>query len=410
MSPIGPSRKRPAQVGSAPPAVAAPTTGPTTRPGERPDGAGEDGWIYDRWTAPLYDLAELRQQVRRGKILARKGNVRELQIRPGLLSAEVISDSGESHAVKIRMDIIDQPTWVSVVEAISGEAALAADLIRGRLSERLAEIFEEAGHDLFPFDLRDVSSYCSCREDAKVCTGAVATHLHFAEVIQADPMKLLAFRGRDKTWLEDEVRERRGGAAVAAPNQAGKPGKPLKNGKPGKGETKGEVNESLAPASSLKDGFWERGAVPTIAFMLEHAHYEAEESFPVVRALGPGPGDLSPSELADALTPLLRVSRHRIEHILDRAEHESEAPPPPVEAAPESEPLDDLLIAAARRQGQLTTGMVAQALGVSAREAREYLQYLVNAGKLKVVGKARGTRYLPLEADESAIGDGGLEG
>lgn len=421
MSRIGPSGKRPAQVGSAPSASLtphashthhAPTTGPTTRPGERPETTGEDAWIYDRWTAPLYDMAELRQQVRRGKILARKGNVRDLQIRAGLLSAEVISDSGESHAVKIRMDIIDQPTWVSVVEAISGEAALAADLIRGRLSERLAEIFEEAGHDLFPFDLRDVSSYCSCREDAKVCTGAVATHLHFAEVIQADPMKLLAFRGRDKAWLEDEVRERRGGAAVVSPNQAGKsgkPGKPVKNGKPGKGETKSDANESLVPASSLKDGFWERGAVPAIAFMLEHAHYEAEESFPVVRALGPGPGDLSPSELADALTPLLRISRHRIEHILDRAEHESEAPPPPVEAVPETEPLDELLIAAARRQGQLTTGMVAQALGVSAREAREYLQYLVTAGKLKVVGKARGTRYLPLEIDESTVSDSVLE-
>ncbi|HRE91433.1 MAG TPA: hypothetical protein PK095_20110, partial [Myxococcota bacterium] len=216
----------------------------------------EDGWIYDRWTAPLYDLAELRQQVRRGKILARKGNVRDLQIRAGLLSAEVISDSGESHAVKIRMDIIDQPTWVSVVEAISSEAALAADLIRGRLSERLAEIFEEAGHDLFPFDLRDVSSYCSCREDAKVCTGAVATHLHFAEVIQADPMKLLAFRGRDRSWLEDEVRERRGGPAVATPSSTGKAGKPQRGGKVGKGEPKGEANESLAPASSLKDGFW----------------------------------------------------------------------------------------------------------------------------------------------------------
>lgn len=401
MSPVGPSGKRPVQVGSAP---AIPTTGPTTRPGERPESVGEDGWIYDRWTAPLFDLAELRQQVRRGKILARKGNVRDLQIRPGLLSAEVISDAGESHSVKVRMDIIDQPTWVSVVEAISSEAALAADLIRGRLSERLAEIFEEAGHDLFPFDLRDVSSYCSCREDAKVCTGAVATHLHFAEVIQADPMKLLAFRGRDKGWLEDEVRERRGGGATVVV-KPGKPGKPAKSGKATKGDSKGEANESLAPASSLKDGFWERGEVPTIAFMLEHEHYEAEESFPVVRALGPGPGDLAPSELADALTPLLRVSRHRIEHILDRAEHESEAPPPSVEATPESEPLDDLLISAARQQGQLTTGMVAQALGVSAKEAREYLQYLVTTGKLKVVGKARGTRYLPLGADESLVGD-----
>lgn len=392
---MSPLAKKPGPIGAS-----VPITGPTTRPGDRPEGTGEDAWIYDRWTAPLYDLAELRQQVRRGKVLARKGNVRDLQIRSGLLSAEVMSEAGESHAVKIRMDIIDQPTWVAVVDAISDEAALAADLIRGRLSERLAEIFEEAGHDLFPFDLRDVSSYCSCREDAKVCTGAVATHLHFAEVIQADPMKLLAFRGRDKGWLEDEVRERRGGPATASVQKTVKGGKVGKNHK---GEAKHEVSEALAPTSSLKDGFWQAGPVPNIVFMLEQAPYEAEESFPVVRALGPGPGDLAPAELAEALTPLLRISRLRIEHILDRAEHESDAPPPAVETLPEAEPLDDLLIAAAKRQGQLTTGMVSQALGVSAREAREYLQYLVSTGKLKVVGKARGTRYLPLETVESEV-------
>lgn len=380
-----------------------PITGPTTRPGDRPEGGqGEDAWIYDRWTAPLYDLVELRQQVRRGKVLARKGAVKELQIRSGLLSAEVVTESGESHLVKIRMDIIDQPTWVAVVEAISSEAALAADLIRGRMSERLAEIFEEAGHDLFPFDLRDVSSYCSCREDSKVCTGAVATHLHFAEVIQADPMKLLAFRGRDKAWLEDEVRERRGGVAVQSqPRSGGRAGKGAKNGK---AEARNELPDALSPPSTLKEGFWGAGEVPAIAFMLEQAHYEEEETFPVVRALGPGPGDLSPSELADTLAPLLRSARLRIEHILDRAENESEAPPPEVEVVPQPEPLDDLIIAAAKQQGQLTTGVVAQALNVSTREAREYLQFLVSAGRLKVVGKARGTRYLPIDAPDADDG------
>lgn len=389
-----------------------PTTGPTTRPGERPAsaGGGEDTWILNRWTAPIFDLAELRQQVRRGKVLARKGAVRDLQIRPGLLAAEVISDSGESHAVKIRMDIIDQPTWVAVVEAISSEAALAADLIRGRLSERLAEIFEEAGHDLFPFDLRDVSSYCSCREDAKVCTGAVAAHIHFAEVIQADPMKLLAFRGRDKAWLEDEVRERRGGgAATPLSRSSARPGQkaPAKNGAraAGKGHARAdgrEANEAWLPASSLRDGFWHKKDLPTVTFQVEHEAFESGESFPVVRALGPGPGDLAPSELAEALTPLLRSPRLKIDIILERAEHESDLPPPTLEEVPEAEPLDELLIAAARRQGQLTTGMVAQALGVSPREAREYLQFLVGAGRLRVVGKARGTRYLPVGLDQAA--------
>ena|GEM_PF-1412980 len=360
----------------------------------------DDNWIQARWLAPILDLPELRQQVRRGRVLARKA-VKELKIRAGLMSAEVASDSGETHSVKVRMDPIDGPTWVAVIEAISDEAALAADLIRGRLSERLAEIFEDAGHDLFPFDLRDVSSYCSCREDAKVCTGAVATHIHFAEVIQADPMKLLSFRGRDKSWLEDEVRERRGGAPApsrssarptssAARSDGGAP-KTSRSTRPG--DRGGEANE---PAIALKDGFWIKSELPNLTFHLEKERLTEDEAFPIVRALGPGPGETPPEEVAAALYPVLRTARLKLDHIQNRVEHESETPPPEVEAVPEPEPLDEMLMSAAIRQGQLTTTMVAQALGVSAREAREYLQFLVTAGRLAIVGKARGTRYVPI--------------
>jgi hypothetical protein len=57
-------------------------------------------------------------------------------------------------------------------------------------------------------------------------------------------------------------------------------------------------------------------------------------------------------------------------------------------------------MAAAIRQGHLTTTTVAQALGVTVREAREFLQFLVNAGKLAIVGRARGTRYVPVKVED----------
>lgn len=384
-----------------------PRTGPSARPAESAAGAkgepgrgGDDSWIMNRWLAPILDLPELRHQVRRGRILARK-SVKSLTIRPGLFAAEVSSDSGEFHSVKVRMDPIDGPTWVAVVEAISEEAALAADLIRGRMSERLAEIFEEAGHDLFPFDLRDVASYCSCREDSKVCTGAVATHIHFAEVIQADPMKLFAFRGRDQAWLAAEVRERRGGAPQVARQVQAEAGRVEGASASAIDARQGGRGEVFEPATGLRDGFWQRSEhLPILTFHIDREPLAEEDAFPVVRALGPGPGDTPPEEVAAALYPVLRTARIKLERIQDRAEHESETPPPDLEAVPEVEPLDEVLLAAARRQGQLTTTMVAQALGVSTREAREYLQFLVGAGKLEVRGKARGTRYVPSAKDE----------
>ncbi|MFO0746618.1 MAG: hypothetical protein U1F43_13250 [Myxococcota bacterium] len=374
-----------------------PVTGqaPTTSPGvPRPASAESETWINDRWLAPVLDLPELRQQVRRGKTLARKGWVRDLTIRPGLLTAEVTSDSGETHSVKVRMDVIDGPTWVAVVEAISDEAALLADLLRGRLSQRLAEIFEEAGHDLFPFDLRDVSNYCSCREDAAVCTGAVATHIHFAEVIQADPMKLLHYRGKDKDWLVDEVRGKRGGVLQTAAR-----GGPATGPHPRPLAARDEAFEKAGDA--LREGFWQKADLPTLTFSIDAAELGEADVLPVIRALGPGPGNTTPEEVIAALEPLLRTGKLRVEQILNRVETESEQPmPDEVEPLPTPESLDEMVIAAARKKGQLTTGFVAKALGLSAREARELLQELVTAGRLKVIGKARGTRYLPPEAPD----------
>ncbi len=357
---------------------------------ERPEKI-EDTWLADRWLAPVLDLPELRPQVRRGRILARKGWVRDLTIRPGLVTAEVTSDSGESHSVKIRMDAIDGPTWVAVAEAVSDEAALAADLLRGRLSERMAELFEEAGHDLFPFDLRDLSNYCSCREDAVVCTGAVATHIHLAEAMQADPMKLLQLRGRDKEWLVEEVRGRRGAmlAKLSPASAASSKLAPPRN----------DPSES---ALGLKDGFWVHGELPTMTFRVERGELDHEDILPVLRALGPGPGDTAPTEIIAALAPLLRTGRLRIEEVMDRSENGTEEAPLEVEPVPQPESLDDTIIQAAGQHGQLTTGFVAQALGVSTREAREYLQFLVAQGKLRVIGKARGTRYLPAGAADPA--------
>ncbi len=69
------------------------------------------------------------------------------------------------------------------------------------------------------------------------------------------------------------------------------------------------------------------------------------------------------------------------------------------EADGEREPgLDDVLVAAAKKHGALTTGQVSDALGVPANTARRYLQWLVEEKRLAVKGEKRGTRYVPTRA------------
>ena len=74
--------------------------------------------------------------------------------------------------------------------------------------------------------------------------------------------------------------------------------------------------------------------------------------------------------------------------------------PAPTRAGQNAESMDDVLVAAAHQHGALTTSLVAGALGISNTEARRYLQWLVQEGRLEVVGRARGTKYVP--SDEAA--------
>lgn len=62
-----------------------------------------------------------------------------------------------------------------------------------------------------------------------------------------------------------------------------------------------------------------------------------------------------------------------------------------------TEGLDQVLVAAARKHGFLKTGQVVEALGITRERAREYLQWLVDEGRLRVEGSYRWTKYLPID-------------
>jgi uncharacterized Zn finger protein len=342
----------------------------------------EYSWIEKRWLSPILEANELRLSVRRGKVIARKGWVRKLSVRPGLITGQVTSDTGASCEVSVRMEAIDE-TWDAVIERLANEAALAADLLGGRVTERLAFVFEEEGHDLFPFDLRDVKNFCSGHPDDPNCIDAIAVHFDFARLINGHPMTLFEFRGRSQAELVESMRELRQ-SDDAETNGDGEP-----------------AQSSVEGAKALLDGYWERGVVPHLAFRVERTRLSETDALPVVRALGPGPGETPPEEVVRVLAPLMRTARKRMDAIHDRAESdavEMQEAPDPIAA----ESLDDLLVAAAHQHGSLTSGFVANALGIDPREARQYLKWLVEEGRLAVVGRARGTKYLPVGAEAPA--------
>ncbi|MCB9728176.1 MAG: hypothetical protein H6744_09965 [Deltaproteobacteria bacterium] len=338
----------------------------------------EGAWWTQRWVDPLEEARDLRQKLRKGRVLTRRGRVTEMDVRPGLVTAMVAEDTGVPSSVRLRQPVIQEAVWSRVVERIARSAGQASQLLQGRITEQMVQYFEEEGAELFPFDQHDLTYFCTCRDDAAVCVHAVAVHYALADVINGDPLVIFEFRGRSRAELMEALR---GARTTVIDDSAG-------------GEEEAVDTEV---ADSLLDTYWKAGIIPHLAFRLSAGDLEEGAALPVIRALGPGPGETSPDEIADVLAPIVRMGRRRVEELVEQVTEE-DVPDAPNPTSAES--LDDVLVAAAYQHGSLTSSFVADALGVSVLEARRYLQWLVDEGRLAQVGRARGTRYVPLEASE----------
>ncbi len=354
----------------------------------RHDDGGNDAWIADAWLAWITEdtgpVKRLAASARKGRNLARKG-VRNFRLQPGVFFAQVLADgsSGEHlHEVTVRMDMIENPTWVRFIDAVAEDPMLIAQLAQGKLSETMAEAFDDEGESLFPFDLHELKNFCTCQGDGLICHATFAAHYHFAAMIQVDPMKLLQFRGRDIDWIRREIRERgHGDALEVEPGERDLAEDPL-----------------FEKVRGLEANFWGSESLPEMRFGIEGAASRPMgESFPVLRALG----DLQPlnpaGDIAAILEPIIKAARFRIEQALDQGDADQAASDEELAsevASDGEEDLDAMVVAAARKHGALTTQFVAKALGVSPKEARDYLQRLVEEGRLATRGRGRGTRYV----------------
>lgn len=349
----------------------------------------DDGWLALRWLDAINEMPELRKIVRRGKVLNRKKAVDQLEIAQGLVTAEVEDDGGAIFSVRIRQSPLEAEIWDELLDELAEDAHHSASLLSGRVTEECAEVFDLAGIDLFPFDVRDMTTFCTCSDEGMLCRHAAATHHAVAHALELDPFLLFVFRGMPREELLSKLRELRG---VPAGGHAG--------GDAGDDTASGEVESP----ESLLDGFWERGVVPHLAFRLEAEESEDEGegdaedagqvALPIVRALGQGPGGLNPEDMVTVLTPIVKMARRRVSEIVNQVSHADAVGEATTPA--DTENLDEILVAAAHQHGELTTTFVAEAMGVSKQQARKYLQWLVEEGRLTVEGKARSTKYLPV--------------
>jgi uncharacterized Zn finger protein len=163
-------------------------------------GAIGSTWWSKRFIAVLESLS-LGGRLSRGRTYARKGQVLELDVRPGAVTSTVQGSRPEPYAVRVGFAPLPESAWQAVERELGEQALYRARLLAGELPGELEQLFAEVGAPLFPRESRELAMRCTCPDIAVPCKHIAATFYLLAERFDDDPFELLLWRGRSRAEL-----------------------------------------------------------------------------------------------------------------------------------------------------------------------------------------------------------------
>jgi len=196
---------------------------------EHQTGAFAKSWWADRWIAALERLVD-SGRLARGRSYARKGQVLEINIEPGKVSARVQGSRPTPYKIAISVGQLTNQEWERVLTALAGQAIFAASLLNGEMPRDVETAFKAAKVSLFPETRHDLTTTCSCPDAANPCKHLAAVFYLLGERFDQDPFLIFRLRGRTREEVLSALRARRAGeAAASAATAADKPadGRPL---------------------------------------------------------------------------------------------------------------------------------------------------------------------------------------
>lgn len=164
------------------------------------------------WSRRFVDVVESyskSNRITRGKRYARKGQVVDLTVKNGVVSATVQGSRSDPYEITIRGDALSEETWQQVEQAMADRAVFAAQLLTEEMPADIEEVFEACDVSLFPQSYGDMSTNCTCPDSANPCKHIAAVFYILAEQFDEDPFLILRWRGRSRETLLDRLQELR---------------------------------------------------------------------------------------------------------------------------------------------------------------------------------------------------------
>lgn len=174
-------------------------------------GAIGDTWWSQHFIALLESFG-VGSRLQRGRNYARRGQVMELDVEPGVVIAKVQGSRYTPYRVRIRGTVLSDAQWRRVEKAMAARALPLAQLLAGDMPHDIEEVFTSCKLTLFPRSKAELKASCNCPDWENPCKHIAAAYYILAERFDHDPFLIFAWRGRDKDELLDHLRARRGGA------------------------------------------------------------------------------------------------------------------------------------------------------------------------------------------------------
>jgi uncharacterized Zn finger protein len=177
-----------------------------------PDGP----WWSTRWHA-LLDAAgpAHARRVQRGRAAARRGQVEDLEIEPGVVRGRVREDRVSPYRVTLRWTVPSDAAWADAIAELGGELRFTAALLDGDLPEDAGVAIAAVGVPLIP-RTDELERACTCPERASWCRHVAAVHSAAGLAFAREPFLLLRLRGRTRDELLRALRADRGDPAVSS--------------------------------------------------------------------------------------------------------------------------------------------------------------------------------------------------
>jgi len=264
-------------------------------------GAFAETWWGRRWIEVLESF-DIGERLARGRTYARKGQVLDLTVAPGTVTAKVQGSRPAPYRVTITMAPISDAKWAAIAARLSEDAWSAARLIAGEVPDTLEDSFRTAGAPLFPQRLGDLEADCSCPDWSNPCKHVAAVYYLLAERFDRDPLLLFRQRGRDRAAFLASLGDTAGGAAPEA--EAPLPPQPL---------------------STDAGAFWRGRPLPPDLY----GGLDVTASVPLAETLGPLPFWRGEASFAEAVASIARSAAGRGERLVS-----AQAPSAQASAAP----------------------------------------------------------------------------